>query len=243
LPTCFNGRIFNNLIVGNRAEQPNAFIGEGGGIYCLVSQTPLGDHLDDVLILNNTIVGNTADDRLFFQGGWGGAMALDILEERLVIGNNIIAFNSSGIWKQQVNPKVPVLIKNDLFDNPLGPGTDYNYVTLSPGPTDISLDPLFVNQPDGEYRLQSDSPCIDSASGTIVGLPTTDIDGNTRPKDGNYDGVASMDMGAYEFSQCVGNFEGDDGDVDGSDLARWMIDPRGVSLQTFASCFGRDDCR
>ena len=122
MPTCFNGRILNNVIAGNRAEQEELATGQGAGIYCIVSQTPSGDHLDDVLILNNTFVGNIAKDFLFNQGGWGGAMAFDILEERVVVANNIVAFNSSGIWKQQpqVNPNVPDLIRNDVFDNPEG---------------------------------------------------------------------------------------------------------------------------
>ena len=210
LPTCFNGKILNNVIAGNRAEQEELATGQGAGIYCIVSQTPSGDHLDDVLILNNTFVGNIAKDFLFNQGGWGGAMAFDILEERVVVANNIVAFNSSGIWKQQpqVNPNVPDLIRNDVFDNPEGTA-DYNYVNLAAGATDISVNPLFVNKAGGDYRLQPTSPCIDNGDGTIAGLPTTDIDGNTRPKDGDYDGIAKIDIGAYEFSQCVGDLDGD----------------------------------
>jgi parallel beta-helix repeat protein len=245
LPTCFNGKILNNVFSANRAEQEELATGQGAGIYCIVSQTPSGDHLDDVLILNNTFVGNIAKDFLFNQGGWGGAMAFDILEERLVVANNIIAFNSSGIWKQQpqVNPNVPDLIRNDVFDNPEGAGTDYNYVNLAAGATDISVNPLFANKTGGDYHLQPSSPCVDNGDGTIAGVPTTDIDGNTRPKDGNYDGIAKIDIGAYEFSQCVGDFEGQDGDVDGSDLVQWRLNPGAITLQAFAACFGRDDCQ
>ncbi len=242
LPTCFNGRILNNIISGNRAEQANLFIGTGAGIYCLVSKTAVGDHLEDVLILNNTFVGNTAIDLVFNKGGWGGAMAFDILEERIVVANNIVAFNSSGIWKQQANALVPDLIRNNVFDNPEGAGTDYNYVNLLPGSTDISANPLFVDKTGADYRLQPTSPCIDNGDDTLPGLPVTDIDGNTRPQDGNFDGTARIDIGAYEFSQCAGDKDGD-GDVDGSDLALWRINPGGITLRAFAASFGRDDCK
>jgi hypothetical protein len=241
LPTCFNGRILNNVIADNRAENDNLFVGCGAGIYVLISQSPMGDALDDVLILNNTFSGNMAIDLVYAQGGWGGAMAFDILEERLVVANNIVAFNSSGIWKQAVNPNIPDLIRNDVFDNPEGPGTNFNYVNLSPGPTDISVDPLFVEKAGGDYHLEPASPCIDSGDESLSDLPTTDIDGNTRPKDGDFDGIARVDMGAYEFSQCAGDREGD-GDVDGSDLVQWRLNPGGITLQAFAACFGRVDC-
>jgi parallel beta-helix repeat protein len=239
----FNGRIYNNIIYNNEAKGPTISIGMGAGIYCEVAQTPLNDHLDDVLIANNTIVNNIARDAIYYQGGWGGGIAIALLEERMVIANNIVAFNSSGIWQAAGLSIYPEFIRNDFFDNPEGIGADYNYVNLSVGATDISANPLFVNKAGGDYHLQPTSPCIDNGDGTIAGLPTTDIDGNTRPKDGNYDGTAKIDIGAYEFSQCVGDLQGQDGDVDGSDLVQWRIDPKGISLQAFASCFGRDDCQ
>jgi parallel beta-helix repeat protein len=239
----FNGRIYNNIIYNNEAKGPTISIGMGAGIYCEVAQTPLNDHLDDVLIANNTIVNNIARDAIYYQGGWGGGIAIALLEERMVIANNIVAFNSSGIWQAAGLSIYPEFIRNDFFDNPEGNGTDYNYVNLSAGATDISANPLFVNKAGGDYHLLSTSPCIDNGDGTIAGLPPVDIDGNTRPKDGNYDGIARIDIGAFEFSQCVGDFEGSDGDVDGRDLVQWRTDPKGVTLQAFATCFGRDDCQ
>ncbi len=63
----------------------------------------------------------------------------------------------------------------------------------------INDDPLFVNPAGGDYRLQADSPCIDSGSNELaLGIPT-DLDGNTRIMDGDSDRVSTVDMGAYEF--------------------------------------------
>jgi parallel beta-helix repeat protein len=60
----------------------------------------------------------------------------------------------------------------------------------------INADPLFVDAPNNNFKLQSDSPCIDA--GTDVGLKQ-DFAGNLRPQDGNGDGIAEFDIGAYEY--------------------------------------------
>ncbi|HET6453922.1 MAG TPA: choice-of-anchor Q domain-containing protein, partial [Armatimonadota bacterium] len=70
-----------------------------------------------------------------------------------------------------------------------------------PHPTDINVDPLFQDMANGDYRLRWDSPCIDA--GTNEGAPTTDIEGRVRPMDGNHDGIAIADIGAYESPMPV----------------------------------------
>lgn len=53
----------------------------------------------------------------------------------------------------------------------------------------------------GNYELPAGSPCIDVGTNTPTGitLPQTDYAGHTRIIDGNKDGLAIVDMGAYEF--------------------------------------------
>jgi len=52
---------------------------------------------------------------------------------------------------------------------------------------------------EGDYHLEAGSPCIDSGDNNSVVGDGYDLDGNTRIVDGDSDGEAVVDMGAYEF--------------------------------------------
>jgi hypothetical protein len=61
----------------------------------------------------------------------------------------------------------------------------------------LAVNPLFRNPSLGDYRLAAGSPVIDrGAPGT--GLPALDLARGARVLDGNGDGTAVRDMGAYE---------------------------------------------
>ncbi|MDD5677196.1 MAG: hypothetical protein PHW60_04290, partial [Kiritimatiellae bacterium] len=62
------------------------------------------------------------------------------------------------------------------------------------GGNNLSGDPGFVGN--GDFRLRSDSVCLDA--GTNLPAVTPDLDGRTRPLDGHGDGFAIHDLGAYE---------------------------------------------
>ncbi len=66
-----------------------------------------------------------------------------------------------------------------------------------PGVSNITSNPLFVDPSNGDYRLQSNSPCIDTGI-DLVGI-TNDLQGFLRPLDGNGMAGAQWDMGAYEL--------------------------------------------
>ncbi|HET9481136.1 MAG TPA: putative metal-binding motif-containing protein [Candidatus Polarisedimenticolia bacterium] len=136
-------------------------------------------------------------------------------------------------------------------------------------PTDrdgnISADPLFVDASGGEYRLSPGSPCIDAGRGGPE-VPAVDHDGVTRPQDGDGDGVALPDIGAFEFALADRDGDGhselsdcDDGDPavhpGAVDLPGDMVDqdcdgvlscdPAGAWLAhgRFVGCVSRDCAR
>jgi len=68
-------------------------------------------------------------------------------------------------------------------------------------------EPGFVDRSGGNYRLMSNSPCIDS--GMVLADTTPDFGGVPRPLDGNNDGRAEPDMGVYEFMHESADSDGD----------------------------------
>jgi hypothetical protein len=67
------------------------------------------------------------------------------------------------------------------------------------------MDPKFVDAANGDFSLQSDSPCIDAGTNTISDyvFPSTDIIGNTRIWDGDDSGTSIVDIGAYEYGSSI----------------------------------------
>ncbi len=191
---CENGTpmIANNNISGNTADNISGNptvdnYGWGGGIDCWCCSAT---------ITNNTIVGNSAAN------GWGAAICcLD--SSSAAVSNNIVAFNSSGIYNGTDGyypAGAPTFLGDDVYGN-----TDYNFsgVTNPTGSSaNISTDPLFVNAVSGNYRLSPGSPCVSAGSIAVVTAPPfltntsgviIDLDGNPRIAGG------MVDMGAYEY--------------------------------------------
>lgn len=111
----------------------------------------------------------------------------------------------------------PTTVDSCIFDmngadDITNPGTSCDVtVTYScldhaqPGTGNIVADPLFMGST-WAARLWPTSPCIDTGNPSS----TLDIDWEVlaRPKDGNGDGVARVDMGSYEYGTTVGRLAG-----------------------------------
>ena len=69
----------------------------------------------------------------------------------------------------------------------------------------INQDPMFNDAITRNYRLQAGSPCIDTGDNAWT-QNRPDLAGNQRVADGNGNGTATVDMGAYEYGSMPAVF-------------------------------------
>ncbi len=77
--------------------------------------------------------------------------------------------------------------------------------TTSPSRSD---GPLFVDPRVYDFHVAQESPVIDAFTSDRIAYPF-DFDGNPRPLDGNSDGTAEFDIGAFEYVPAVVDGDGD----------------------------------
>lgn len=116
-----------------------------------------------------------------------------IIEANGPVGS--VRFYNSIVW-ENTHPFSYSHVIDVLYSNIEGgyPGDDSNIGELP------EHNPLFVNAEDGDYHLQSGSPCIDTGSNLLSDILGTDLDGELRIIDGNENSLPLIDMGAYEYS-------------------------------------------
>jgi hypothetical protein len=176
----------------------------------------IGTDTSRAKIYSNTIHNNNAS----LHGGaiYFGATANP--EDVAEFVNNLVTTNQAtgsgqggGIWV--TTGTNPVVRFNDIWGNTpgnvAGAKTDADYIGVSGG---ISVDPLYVDRDavPPNYHLLSTSPAIEAGDNTVATNPT-DYDGAPRIQDEDYDDIATVDLGAFEFSP---DFDGD-GTVDWQD--------------------------
>ena len=175
--------VVNNLIVNNASMDG----GSGAGIYV----SPSSDSLR-YTVLNNTVTGNSAFDAT-------SGIYTTGFPQNVTFSNNIVvaAAGQTAVTCNTLFSSIsPVFSYNDVYAAAGSSWTALCDHTSNPG--NISADPLFID-PSGNFRLQSNSPAVDAGNNSASGLPSTDLDGNPRIVDGNGDGIAVVDMGAYEL--------------------------------------------
>jgi hypothetical protein len=181
---------------------------EGGGIWV---RGPV--HISNCTIVNNTAT--RSDPR-------GGALALD--HDDATVTNCILWDNfPNEVYTWEHTPSVSY--------------TDIKGGWSGAGGNNIDIDPNFVDPIAGDYRLASGSPCIDVGDNGAVTEPN-DVDGLIRIADGDCDGAATVDMGAYEESAWLymGDFAGGC-DVDLADFAvmaqSWQLNNPAIDIAPY----------
>jgi hypothetical protein len=138
-------------------------------------------------VVNNTIVRNKVGIR--YDGRFSATE---------VYYNNIIVANDVGLQVDSLTAgKEATFTHNLVFNNK----TNYSGIPKQTGQHgNISAAPLFVNGAKFDYRLQATSPAIDAGTASLPHLPKADFVRRPRALDGDGDGAALPDIGAFEFS-------------------------------------------
>jgi hypothetical protein len=122
---------------------------------------------------NGTVVGNSANN-----GGGGYGFDSFMIHENCLMYNSIIYYNTA------------VMATNCSACTQFDVCTPAEEGGTAPG--NVSGEPLFVDLPGGNLRLQAGSPCINAGDNSFI-YTSTDLDGNPRIVGG------TVDIGAYEF--------------------------------------------
>jgi hypothetical protein len=173
----------NNLVVGNVA-------GCGGGLYWSGSTGV-------TTFVNNTFADNDALE--------GSAIAFSGADGRHLIFNNLLIGKPGQPAVHCSNSSStpsPVINTSDVFSAQSLPfsGTCADQTGVR---GNISADPVFMREflgdVPGDYHLQATSPALDAGDNAAPQIPVLDLDGAARIVDGDFDGTARVDMGAYEY--------------------------------------------
>jgi hypothetical protein len=180
--------VTNCLFISNSAAV------RGGGMY---------NYLSNPTVINCTLSSNSATR--------GGGMCNYYISSPMLT-NCILWSNTASTGAQIYNNDMissPAVTFSDVQGGWTGKGNiNADPCFIEPGYWVDANDPNIIVEPndpnavwlDGDYRLLFNSPCIDTGDPNYVPKPNeTDLDGNPRVFDGDRDGAAVVDMGAYEY--------------------------------------------
>jgi hypothetical protein len=236
-PNIYGGGV-NNCVLRDCIVNSNYCVNYGGGAYdsglnrCYIvgNDAAAGGGAAECTVYDSLLLGNAAGD--------GGASYISILMSCTIVSNSELTATYSGEGPHLVGGVLLSTLTNCIVYFNTAIGTNFaNYDTNAyggnrdilaysctypiPGGTgNITNLPDFINPANGNYRLQTNSPCINAGKTSAV-TNTVDLDGRPRIVGG------TVDMGAYEFQgPGIGEFIAylqqyglpTDGSVDFADL-------------------------
>lgn len=147
-----------------------------------------------VTTFGGTVANCTITDNTLLAGRGGGGLQVGYGVENALVQNTIIWGNSS-----------PDGVQAAIW-------TDFSTFSHCCMPHDVSYTvnrigqaPQFRSSLFGDYRLVHSSPCVDAGTNQGWMATATDLDGSERISDGDVDGAALVDVGAYEYIWPTGS--------------------------------------
>jgi len=181
----YNGILNRCILSNNTVGGANPGLGQGGGSYQIVNGN-FSVSLNNCLVISN-----------FSYGNGGGVYGSGLVCNCTIVGNT--ATNQYGGVYRGYTTNCIIYYNTcnsnyTIYYNYYGQDIDFCSTTpmLYYNKGGITNEPMFVNASAGNFRLSSNSPCINAGKNFAV-TGTNDLDGNPRIVGG------AVDLGAYEY--------------------------------------------
>ncbi|GGI57653.1 T9SS type A sorting domain-containing protein [Winogradskyella haliclonae] len=193
--------LINTTLSNNTITTYTGYAGrvEGGAIYVTQSIT-----LTNSLLSNNRISGPSSSSSI--QGGaifpFNSNLTVSVSSSNSILWNNEKSTDNGNTFSSsEYEGSGTFAFNHSLVTNQNPTGTN-NIDATSPG-----FDPLFVDSPNGDFRLQSGSPLIDAGNDSYLPQDTFDVDNDGDTSEAlplDLDGElrisgSFVDIGSYEF--------------------------------------------
>lgn len=172
--------VFNNCIFSNNKAP------RGGVILAGMKQS----------FTNCTFTGNSASvsGGVFYDPPLNQTSPFEITLNKTYLRNCIVWHNTAP-HEPVYTPHVWIGFESDQLKSALS--ATYSLIQADyPGTGNLNINPLFVDATNGDFRLNGNSPAIDTGDPDPTNLPTIDFAGNPRVQG------RRIDIGAYEFLSC-----------------------------------------
>ena len=242
----------DNTISGVLIDRNHISSCAANGVFLIAGSGGAHDNLFENVVLRNTFVGDCTDAGVLLHGETSSSP--NNILNGVTIANLTLVDNGIGSsWagglninsKHASNIISSVTVSNtilwgngggDAIRGSLVPDS-VAYSLLSDGRFvgsngNIYQSPEFADPGSGDYRLQSDSPCVDTGDPSAADVGPEDLDNRLRVWDGDDDSVTVVDRGAWEYNSIAGQ----EMDVQGNGVS--IIDGDVVPATWDATDFG-----
>lgn len=197
----------------------NRNTGNGGGIYaqgnCSISNCVIEFCMATVgggvyIAGSGCVMRNCLVDNCVGFSSCGGVYAVPgSVLENCTITRNQGWYSTGGVYAQGSTVRNSIIWSNLVVMPSTAPtypqyyssGSTFSYcdtIPLPPGTGNRAVDPQFISPAFGNFALSGTSPCLDAGLNAAWMTGATDAAGNPRLVDGDDDGSAVVDIGAFE---------------------------------------------